>query len=363
MPTYMPTAAPTANWISTPVTASYPTLHYSAVAVSNDGSCISLGTANGKGIFSRQSLSGTFTQYSPSYTSSTANITSISMSLDGVYQVACNMGTSTVLVSDSSGVNWNSFQSSSLNINGQGWKYSSMSNNGYVLLLSQAKSTFAVYVGNPQSQWSPTFTIHYINSGATSIIGVAMDSTGKTFATMDSSNYLYLSYNYGSTWSQSQYPVVYNTQFTGFAMSRSPSNPRMMVVYGSNQNLILLSNNRGKDWYGPQFLPGAPTNIWNYVAVSSTGQYMVGSVQSGIYDPSTSQEGVYISSDYGQTWTMVYPSVGGALPMIDQAGNYLAFVQGGISASPDLYYYEQAGWWMKCDGITLLICVFSQFQR
>ena len=338
MPSHTPTGAPTTHWISTTVTTSS-SYGFTAVAMNNDGSCITIGASDGQTLFTRQSLGGPVTSWvSPSSTSSHA-FTSISMSITGQYQIALNNGTS-VYLSDNYGSSWTT-TSGSLNYNGAGWSYSAMSNNGYLILLGQGTSTLAIYNGNSalsSGSWSPTFKIFIPLEKSTGIVGVAMDSDGSTFAFMTTAGEMYISHNYGYSWKSTYGVTTY--PLMSFTASRSNA---LQYLIGAMMgfNMVTQSTDQGKYWFN---IPGpnSPTNIWQSLASSYSGLYVLGGVTHGAYDTtSDAQDGVYYSNNYGFSWTMIF-SLQNPVVAINPAGNYMIAVSGDVG-STQMYYYSQAG--------------------
>ncbi len=334
MPTYNPTAAPTTHWYSTPITAST-NYGFSAIALSNDGSCVTVGATDGITLFARQSTTGTFTQWT-STVSSINPFTSISMSISGQYQVALN-GNTFIYLSSNSGVSWTSNNAEVLNYNGVGWKFSAMSNDGYTIFLSQATSaTFAIYAGSSSIAWNPLFTISQPMTGI-SIAGIAMNSAGSVFACMSTSGIVFVSHNQGNLWTQ-----MSTTTFATNLMTMSGSNLMTVVAAVAGINSLEYSSNQGNVFTSVDG-PGAPTNIWISLASSYSGQYIIGAMEHGQYDTSTSQDGIYFSSNQGQSWDFVQP-MDNAVVGSNPAGNYFVAVSGDIGTT-QLYYYTQAG---KC---------------
>ena len=334
MPTHTPTAAPTTHWYSTPITAST-NYGFSAVALSNDGSCVTVGATDGMTLFARQSTSGTFTQWT-STVSSTKPFTSISMSISGQYQVALNDNTF-IYLSSNSGVSWTNNNAVSLNYNGVGWKFSAMSNNGYTIFLSQDNSaTFAIYAGVTSTTWNPVFTVSQPMTGM-SIAGIAINNAGSILACMNTQGIVFLSHNQGNLWTQ-----LSMTTFATNLMTMSGSNLMTVIAAGSGVNTLEYSTNQGNIFTSIDG-PGAPTNIWISLASSYSGQYIIGAMEHSPYDTSTSQDGIYVSNNQGLSWDFVQP-MDNAVVGSNPAGNYLIAVSGDIGTT-QLYYYTQSG---KC---------------
>ncbi len=212
-----------------------------------------------------------------------------------------------------------------------------MSDNGYIILLSQSTSVLAVYNGDPSGTWSPTFTISQPFNFQ--ITGVAMDHTGQTFAVMNAAGYLYITTNQGALWFPKSSPLR-----EVFSMTTSRTNLNTIVAAMYARNLVSVSTNEGVS-FATAAGPGAPTNFWWTLSSSYSGQYVVGTMTSGPYDSSTAQDGVYYSSNNGQSWTFVQP-LGNAVAAINPAGNLMVAVSADVG-STQLYYYSQAGMFLS----------------
>ena len=330
MPTYTPTAPPTTQWYSTPITTST-NFGFSAIAVSNNASCVTIGATDGATLFARQSITGAFTEWNSGVVSSSP-FSSVSMSLDGQYQIAVN-GMTSIFISNNSGLSW---AINNLNYNGAGWKYSAMSSNGNIIMLSQeSTATFALYVGINLGVWSPAFTVGQPMIGI-SIAGIAVDNDGSTLACMSTSGIVFVSRNQGVLWIEKS--VFYT--FSTAAIAISSANFMTVVAAVSGINLLQSSVDQGYT-FTTVTGPGAPTNVWTSLASSYSGQYIIGSMEHGQYDTSTSQDGIYYSQDHGLTWEFIYP-MQHALVASNPAGNYLLAVSNDVG-STQLYYSTPIG--------------------
>ncbi len=265
MPSHKPTSNPTVHsWKTTTITENTG-FSYTAIALNNNASCVTIGASDGKTLFARQSVNGPFTQWT-SPEPSNNGFTSISMSIEGQMQLALNLNTS-IFLSNNSGRSWTRTSDHGvLEYNSLGWKYSAMSDNGLVIFLSQDAGVFAVYNGQHQSNpwWEPTFQI--VSPLDIVVAGIAMTSDGSTWAVAATSGFIYISLNYGQYW-----------------------------------------YSQGYEWDG-LVEPGNSTNIWASMSCSYNGLYAVAGIQAGKYDSSTAQDGVYYyhisSSTSIAHWTM-----------------------------------------------------------
>jgi hypothetical protein len=344
-PTIAPTtAAPTTlTWMSIPIATTGTSYSFSTGAINNDGSCVTLGTSNGATLFSRQSNGGSFTENTVTSSTGSNSFSSISMSLNGQYQVALYDSTS-ILISANNGLTWTkTSQGLSASNNANGWMFSAMSDDGYFIFLAQAVTTpptFAFYRDDSSSTWSPSFQV---SSTATPtiagsvVVAIGMDSQGQTLVFVDSSQYLYVSYTYGSTWKINSATSTY-TPLVAFTMSRSTGSRNAVAVMGQQ---YYTTDNLGKSWtshYTPDEIDG---NTFTSMTGSYTGQYLMGMIKNNSY--SSAPGGLYLSSDYGESWQFLYPSSNDVIPLINPAGNYLAFVTKQSSVTPKLYYSQPMG--------------------
>ena len=354
MPTYSPTAAPTTQWISSTITTNTSN-GYSAIAMNHDGSCVTIGTTDGLTLFSRQSLDGPFLPWTITGESTGYPFTSISMSITGQYQLALNVNVSSILLSSDCGDHWlhysdnNTLSSHSIGTT-DGWKYSAISENGFVILLARESGSIAVYNGVRDVNdniWLPKFQVSIPFPKYVSLVGVSMNTIGDTMICLTSTGMIYLSRNYGRTWSTSYAQTLYEANT--FTASRGTS-LQNIIVSMKDINLFAISTDQGTYWSNVPG-PNGPTNIWQSLVSSYSGQYVLGGMTHGPYDTiSTAQDGVYYSNDYGQDWTMVFPLVNPVVAM-NPAGNYMIAVSGELG-STQMYYHTQAGMWVILQSVS-----------
>ena len=339
MPSHKPTSNPTVHsWKTTTITENTG-FSYTAIALNNNASCVTIGASDGKTLFARQSVNGPFTQWT-SPEPSNNGFTSISMSIEGQMQLAVNLNTS-IFLSNNSGRSWTRTSDHGvLEYNSLGWKYSAMSDNGLVIFLSQDAGVFAVYNGQHQSNpwWEPTFQI--VSPLDIVVAGIAMTSDGSTWAVAATSGFIYISLNYGQYWYSQGY-ALYSPRV--FAASRS-TNLQNMYLGMRDRNIWSLSSDQGYEWDG-LVGPGNPTNIWASMSCSYNGLYAVAGIQAGKYDSSTAQDGVYYyhisSSTSIAHWTMQL-ALEKPVTAINPDGGYIVAVSSG-TPSTEMHYYTQSG--------------------
>ena len=139
---------------------------------------------------------------------------------------------------------------------------------------------FLSFTGNAfAATWVPRSEM-----GAKNWIGYAM-SADKTYQTAAVQNgYLYVSSDSGATWTQKN---VYR-QWIGVAMS---SDGKYQTAFNQNSGVLSMSTDYGQTW-SDNSLAG----WWNSVAISGDGKYQTAVSKVG-------NAYIYVSSDYGITWT------------------------------------------------------------
>ena len=102
--------------------------------------------------------------------------------------------------------------------------------------------------------------------------------------------YIFLSSDYGSTWSAINLVV---SQFTPLNCISVSASGQYQTACTGNVGYILISNDYGNTWAQVTSTVGYS---WKCVSISSSGQYQT----SCLYDGSSNY--IYTSSDYGNTW-------------------------------------------------------------
>jgi hypothetical protein len=129
---------------------------------------------------------------------------------------------------------------------------------------------------------------------------MAASGSGKTVlvanqAYIQGNGNLYLSNNYGQSFSDTQYKAV-NGSWQGVAVSQTGVYQAACSInpYGSSN--IWLSSNSGVSWTSSIGI----SNGWQSIAMNSTGQYIT-AIQSG--NILTKAGNIWTSSNYGSSWT------------------------------------------------------------
>ena len=130
--------------------------------------------------------------------------------------------------------------------------------------------------------------------GSGTLGNVSMSATGKYQACGTfTGNNVYLSSNYGQTWtSYSSFPSTSGS----YACIAISANGQYQTTANYNTGYIFTSSDYGKTW--TQYTQAGPF-AWFQVSMSSNGQYQTAS---------TNSTSVYISSNYGKTWTLITPA-------------------------------------------------------
>jgi hypothetical protein len=165
--------------------------------------------------------------------------------------------------------------------------HSAMSSNGqYILTLDNNSGSVYISVGYGISDsWGPIPSTILPTNSAWS--GVAMSSTGQYMAVSIIGGSLYLSSNYGQSWTAVS--IIPSLSWQNISMS---ANGQYIIIGNNSAGSLYLSNNFGNTWTVPA---GTPTNSnWSDVTISNSGQYMTACNNTTGY--------IYYSSDYGITW-------------------------------------------------------------
>ncbi|NCA18041.1 MAG: hypothetical protein EBS90_13540, partial [Betaproteobacteria bacterium] len=85
----------------------------------------------------------------------------------------------------------------------------------------------------------------------------------------------------------------------------------------SSANYIYISSDYGNSW--TQDTSVGSTKSWNRVAISASGQYQVATATSS---------NIYVSSNYGATWTSTASSLNWLYVAISGSGQYITAVYG-----------------------------------
>lgn len=246
-------------------------------------------------------LENGYIYYSSNYGSSWTNIsftpnasTRIDMSRDGQYQTYCRYG-DYLYRSTNWGANWAQVTSAgarnwyAIAVSGSGQYQTAgdASSGGYIYRSTDYGSSFTAITSAGARYW--VFGAAMSNDGQYQFI-IGNDGISPPFTSR-----VYKSDNYGVTWAPTQ-----NLQYK---RSIACSSSGQYVIIGTDGGNVWVSADYGNSWNAPSSLPSGST-VWDGVAVSATGQYMmVGNVAGSTYS--------YYSIDYGASWSQ---SSLGAMP-------------------------------------------------
>jgi carbonic anhydrase/acetyltransferase-like protein (isoleucine patch superfamily) len=198
-----------------------------------------------------------------------------------------NADSSCIYVSMDYGVTYKPVQVSGVTT-ATSWQAVSVSSTGqYQTAIARGQPNGNVYLSSNYGRtWSP------INTGATANSNwssVAMNATGQYQVVTIANGSVYNTRTYGSSWS-----AISSVGTANWSSSAVSTTGQYQVVCATGGN-IWLSNNFGSSWSQVTGLVNqvTPSLAWNGLAVTSNGQYMLATVYNSR---------IYYSINYGQTW-------------------------------------------------------------
>ena len=224
------------------------------------------------------------------------------LSYSGQYQlVVSNNGPSAIYMSSNYGQTWTSLASQTSS--SAGWSYCNISSSGqYMSAVYQAGGTAGgFYLSSNYGQ-----TWNYITVTTVQLDAFAMSSSGQYMTCTPSygvASYVYISSNYGQNWVPST--LYLTTADNAFSASMSGSGQYQIV---SSNTKIYLSTNYGVSWSVAATVSGNITGS----AVSGNGQYMT--VSGNGY--------INVSSNYGQSWIQTTNTGAYGIGFMSQSGQY-----------------------------------------
>jgi hypothetical protein len=190
--------------------------------------------------------------------------------------------------------------------------------NGFALGASSNSGGQVLLSSNAGDSWSVISQFNGTYYDATDV-----SSSGQYMLVVATST-LYLSSNYGSTWS-SIASIPTDSQWINIAIS-DDSRYIIYVTRGPSGNgNVYISNNYGAS-FSTSGSPGA--SAWRGVAMSSSGQYIT---------LTSFNSYIWVSSNYGVSYTAktAYPSTGWIPVVMSQSGQYQVAGRGTIYRSSD----------------------------
>jgi hypothetical protein len=298
-----------------------------ASAFSSTGQYVLVGNNNSGGFYLSSNYGTSWSLLSNGLLTASTPI-QCSMSSTGQYMIALYSNssiTSFAFITNNFGESW-----APIPLNGQYGNTSSISSTGQYMFLTASGNNYIWYSTNYGNTWSAVTALTAYASA--NINSSAMSSNGQYILAGNGNGQLYLSAgipittmginnpnpqyaldvagnvnlnnalttgsNYGanSTWSIISTNIGNMNSNGCIAVS---STGQYMLVATGNATGVYASSNFGASWYS---VTGLTTNVaFNCTAMSSTGQYMLASLAS-----STST--VYLSTNYGVTWTAISSS-------------------------------------------------------
>ena len=222
--------------------------------------------------------------------------------------------------------------------------FCAMTSSGNVTVISQLETdtnsltnswVIAIYKKTlSTTPYQPTFTPVTASQTYNGFTNVGIDETGQVIAVMFTANGgLWLTTDGGTTWRKRNTASFYSTYLT---MSQYGLGNAIVTAYSSAFDQE-YSTNQGVTW----------TLIPSIGELTET-IYSISSSYSGQIVAAATNDGIYISTNYGQTWTLQYAysySYNNALTIdvtIDPTGQYYAFVGTGSSTLYLLNSYSSA---------------------
>ena len=213
-------------------------------------------------------------------TGSTGSWNTVAISASGQYQIA-GPSNGNIYISSNYGSTWTSTNTG-------------VGNKNYSGIAISASGQYQTAIGVNFIYISSDYGKNWILTVSSLASGfVAMSASGQYQTAVVTGGYIYISRNYGLTWSQdTSVGSIYD--WLGVAMSAS-GQYQIASILGGN---IYISTNYGVTWTST-----ASSQNWRGVSMSASGQYQVGVVSS--------TGNIYISSNFGTTWTSTNTGVGG----------------------------------------------------
>ena len=216
--------------------------------------------------------------------------TSLAVSSSGQYQIVCNTNNSDtdgISYSGDYGKNWTNITTSSA----EEWKFIAMSSTGQYQTVSTSGSSIynSTTFGKSWFKNSTSFTY------TCKSISISASGMYQSLCTNNSSGsgYIYTSNDYGVTWTRNTTSSL-NKPWTSINISKSGQYQTVCYgSYGTSYGEIYVSSSYGNIWRKIVF--SNTTNNWQVVCVSDSGQYQTANNSSYIW----------ISNDYGNTWTQI----------------------------------------------------------
>jgi hypothetical protein len=243
----------------------------------------------------------------------------VSISANGIIQTAVVKG-GQIYVSIDTGNNWTAKDSVrdwvSVSITADGVSQIAVVNGGQIYV--------SIDTGD---NWFARNTFTYFNGISISSNGIIQTKVSALFTNIIP--YIYVSYDSGNTW----FIKDLGEHFRDVSISSDGSIQTAVANYGQ----IWLSTNSGVDW---NLIPSSPLTFWDSISISADGKYQTAVGGSGSYHK------IYISYDYGSTWSITGPFKRWSAVAISSDGKYQTAV---VSNSGNIYISNNYGtsWTIK----------------
>jgi hypothetical protein len=189
----------------------------------------------------------------------------------------------------------------------------------YISIVNTIDNASTISISSTYGQTWTTIAVNTKGLGSNKMECVNVSGTGQyQLASCSDIGLVYGSSTYGQTWA----PV-----YTGSIIMRSPglsyTGQYQTIVPLSGSSNVLISSTYGQSWTPINI--GTAAAFAGNVGISYSGQYQVLAVQTGT-------PGIYTSSTYGQTWTLAYSgSAGWNYVAISSSGQYqIATIYNGL---------------------------------
>ena len=166
-------------------------------------------------------------------------------------------------------------------------------------------STQTLDLANFGQNWVKNTNLPSFYSSYTFTYKISMSASGQ-YQTVVSTSFgygqydgyiIYISSDYGSTWTSNTINIDNNPQTSKFWSSVSVSASGKYQTAVASDEYIYISSDYGNNWTSA----ASSQLVWNSVSISASGQYQTACVYSG---------SIWISSDYGSNWTEITSTYG-----------------------------------------------------
>lgn len=219
--------------------------------------------------------------------------TNISMSASGRYETAL-AANGDIWHSQDYGATWTN-ETAGTASSGSNWLHSATSSTGQYVVAANYHDIFI----------SSDYGVHWTNeTGGTTLSGLqwsamSISASGQYIYIIEDTLAIYGSSDYGANWTKlADKPSLITSGWNVITASADGQH----VVAGDFQGDLYRSSNYGANWTDVTGGTAASGLYWNGLSSSATGQYLVATSNDA---SGTDPTPVYISRDYGSTWTNI----------------------------------------------------------